>query len=77
MFKIAIGALALFCVEVVFVETSVKVLAVSHNIFTEAKVVYHTTKKVLNDEKTQEQLRQVKDLVETAAEVKDSVKPSK
>lgn len=66
MFKMVIGALALFVIQTVFVDTSVKVLSISHNIFTGAKVVYYTAKQIADDEKVRSQVKEIKELVDTA-----------
>ena len=52
MFKILIGAVALFVCQIVFFEQSTRVLVFSHNVFSEAKVVYHASKQVIENAET-------------------------
>lgn len=52
MFKILIGAVALFVCQLVFFEQSTKIMVFSHNLFTEAQVVYHASKQVIENADT-------------------------
>lgn len=47
MFKVLLGAIALFALQVVFFEQSAKVLIFAHNMFSDIKVVYHASKSVI------------------------------
>lgn len=72
MFRIILGAVMLFVLQLVFFDQSVKVMAFSHNVFSEAKVVYHATKKVIEKKETVEEFSElVEDVSNTGKEVKD------
>ena len=61
MFKILLGAVGLFILQLAFFEQSTKVMVFSHNLFSEAKVVYKSTKKVIEKQETVEKFNDLVD----------------
>jgi hypothetical protein len=67
MFKILFGAIGMFVLMTVFLDTSVKVLSISNSIFTEAKVVYKVSKEVLAKPEVQEKLDSISTEIKKAS----------
>lgn len=65
MFRIILGAVILFGTQLVFFDASIKVLTFSHNVYSDVKVVYHASMKVIEKQET------VKKFGELVEDVKD------